>query len=89
LKKLVTNNHKNADTVRDLGCLTNIVELMGADQTPEVQEHAVALLAFLLHSHTRNRMTFIDVKGGPAALNALHVRFCVLFVCFFFVISFV
>lgn len=72
LKKLATNNQKNRDHMRELGTLENLVPLMALNQTSELQEHAVALLAFLLDKHTRNRMQFKDIQGGPAALSALH-----------------
>lgn len=48
--------------------------LLAADQTADVQEHAVGLLAFMLDKHTRNRATFKDVARGPAALLDLQQR---------------
>lgn len=70
----MTNNAKNCDALRELSVLSLVVALLSPQELPEVQEHAIALLAFMLDKHTRNRSTFRDVKGGPAAVLAMYER---------------
>lgn len=72
LKKMATNNAKNRDAMREHGAIRNIVPLLSRQEPPEVREHAVALLAVLLDKHARNRMTFKELQGAPAALQGLH-----------------